>query len=108
MVTHTIPDWDLEPDIPPDIPMDLDPGLEPPRQNKRRRSSSDIKRHQAKVVKAILALLEPIEIGLLAKEYKGIKILASYKEAILDPENSPDWKIAIQEEIASLIANNTW
>ena len=96
MVTHTIPDWDLEPDIPPDIPMDLDPGLEPPRQNKRRRSSSDIKEHQAKVVKAMLALLEPtIEIGLLAKEYKGIKIPAFYKEAISDPENGPNWKIAI-------------
>ena len=42
------------------------------------------------------------------KEIGRIPIPKSYSTAITDPTYGPEWRAAIQEEIASLQANNTW
>jgi hypothetical protein len=43
-----------------------------------------------------------------AKEVLGIKIPATYKEAVNDPEYGQLWKQAIIEELNSLMDNGTW
>ena len=48
------------------------------------------------------------DAAFLAKEVLGIKIPATYKEAVNDPEYGQLWKQAIIEELNSLMDNGTW
>lgn len=50
----------------------------------------------------------PDDIALPAKEILGIKIPRNYKEAISDKNYSEEWKLAIEEEVKSLVQNGTW
>jgi hypothetical protein len=84
--------------------------------NLRKRKASDATdERQAKIIRAMLALVcdeeigEP-EIALLAAAgvVNGIRIPQSYNEAVNDPEYQEQWRAAIQEEINSLKSNNTW
>ena len=72
----------------------------------------------AKRTRAMLALLEQEEFDLddretvytistKDKEIVRIPIPKSYSNAVMDPIYGPEWRAAIQEEIASLQANNT-
>src|SRR5436190_19595324 len=67
----------------------------------------------------MLALLKQEEFNLndqetafaVSEKTKGIMqipIPKSYSMAVTDPMYGPEWRAAIQEEIASLQANNTW
>jgi hypothetical protein len=82
---------------------------------RKRKASDSIDDRQAKIIRAMLALVQDKEMGgqeiaLLAATgtIQGIRIPQSYDEAVNDPENAEQWKAAIQEEIASLKSNNTW
>src|SRR5271169_1355672 len=88
-------------------------------QDQEDESEDESKDKMAKRIKAMLALLEHGEIDLdncetaFAVSTKDKKIIQipipkSYSAAVADPTYGPEWRAAIQEEIASLQANNTW
>ena len=52
--------------------------------------------------------LEILERAFPATEINGVKIPQTYQQAINDPTYSKQWKLAITEEIISLIENGTW
>ncbi len=73
----------------------------------------------AKRARAMLALLEQEEFDLNGqeaafavstkdKDIVQIPIPKSYSIAVADPTYGPEWRAAVQEEIASLQANETW
>ena len=63
---------------------------------KRKNENTDIEQ-QSKIIKAMLAMLEPKskEYSLPATEVNGIKIPITYKQAISDIQYGDDWKAAI-------------
>jgi hypothetical protein len=85
------------------------------RKRKRDAEDENSEERQAKIVKAMLAiLLDPEaegedELALLASQHDlDIPIPRTYKEAVNDPEYGQSWRDAIQEELASLQVNGTW
>jgi hypothetical protein len=87
------------------------------RAEKRKRTDSSAAETEqySKVVKAMLAQmelstedLEILERAFPATEINGVKIPQTYQQAINDPTYSKQWKLAITEEIISLIENGTW
>jgi hypothetical protein len=81
---------------------------------KRTDSSAAETEQYSKVVKAMLAQmelstedLEILERAFPATEINGVKIPQTYQQAIKDPTYSKQWKLAITEEIISLIENGT-
>ncbi|KAI1004927.1 hypothetical protein K3495_g3289 [Podosphaera aphanis] len=101
---------------------------EPIHENKVKRKRSvtddeDIEYRQAKILKAMLAILElsdnqndmNIESAFLSETLvsaalvcEDIPIPRSYKQAIADPMFGKMWKKAIDEEIQALTLNQTW
>ena len=82
-------------------------------------SEDESKDKRAKRIKAMLALLEYGEfdsdhcetafaVSTKDKKIIRIPIPKSYSAAVTDPTYGPEWRAAIQEEIASLQANSTW
>ena len=87
------------------------------RAEKRKRTDSSAAETEqySKVVKAMLAQmelstkdLEILERAFPATEINGVKIPQTYQQAINDPTYGKQWKLAITEEIISLIENGTW
>jgi hypothetical protein len=90
---------------------------QPPAYNlrKRRADPNDtLEERQAKIVKAMLAIAQTIDIGpeevalLASVGVETIPIPKTYEEAISDPKYGPEWLAAIQQEVAQLIANGTF
>ncbi len=82
---------------------------------KRKPNPDDaLEERQAKIIKAMLAIAQNIDIGpeevalLGTVGVETIPIPHSYSEAINHPQYGSQWEAAIQQEIASLEANNTW
>jgi hypothetical protein len=82
------------------------------RAEKRKRTDSSVAETEqySKVVKAMLAQrelsteeLEILERAFPATEINGVTIPQTYQQAINDPTYSKQWKLAITEEIISLI-----
>jgi Reverse transcriptase (RNA-dependent DNA polymerase) len=83
------------------------------------KSEDESKDKITKRIKAMLALLEQGEfdsdncetafaVSTKDKKIIQIPIPKSYSAAVADPIYGPEWRAAIQEEIASLQANSTW
>ncbi len=90
---------------------------QPPAYNlRKRRADPDdtLEERQAKIVKAMLAIAQTIDIGpeevalLASVGVETIPIPKTYEEAISDPKYGPEWLAAIQQEVAQLIANGTF
>ena len=82
---------------------------------KRKPDPNDkLEERQAKIIKAMLAIAQNMDIGLEEAALLGtvgveiIPIPKSYDEAISHPQYGSQWQAAIQQEIASLEANSTW
>jgi hypothetical protein len=89
--------------------------IEEPRYNFRKRKASEsADERQAKIIRAMLALVEEYDLGeeetsyLAAVGVLDIPIPKTYKEAVNDRKYGAQWKVAIEEELASLKANDTW
>ena len=120
---ESVPDTTPVPDIAPDItPVQEDtqtPIIKESQDRyalrKRKPNPDDtLEERQAKIVKAMLAIAQSIDVGpeevalLAAVGVETIPIPNSYIEAVNHPQYGSQWRAAIQQEIASLEANDTW
>ena len=87
------------------------------RGSKRKRSEQETTEDERlnKIIRAMLAQvglteeqMYTYEEAFPATEIAGIQIPQTYKQAINDPEHGKQWKTAVQEEIISLMGNQTW
>ena len=122
---------EAQPTAAPDAPeISLPPTTEQPDFFTRKRPRSDSMDQNAdserlhKTIRALVArvkrgeaiddvLEEAAGLGVFehafpAKVVNGIRIPLTYEAAIRDPLHAKDWKLAIIEEITSLLSNETW
>jgi hypothetical protein len=111
--------------MPPDLeqpvkaPETTEPKVHNLRKHTRNQEDEPDEPNRIKRIRAMLALLEQGEFDLPNQEVAfavsaksqdpiRIPIPKSYSKAVTDPSYGPEWRAAIQEEINSLQANNTW
>jgi hypothetical protein len=97
-------------------PTVIEAPIEEPRYSfrKRKMPMDEEEAHRSKIAKAMIAITDSLdkddtELALIAAQFDlDIPIPRAYEEAVNDKTYGQQWEDAIQEELASLVANGTW